>query len=57
MAMVNDYIMFRLLMEETDRKGQNRHAQQRNSLFIPRGSITGEGNGDSKTLCVRKYKS
>ena len=49
MAMVNDYIMFRLLMEETDRKNQSRQmATHRNSLFIPRGSIgdVGQGKGN-----------
>lgn len=56
MAMVNDYIMFRLLMEETDRKTHSRQqmaaaAHHRNSLFIPRGSVgdIGQGNRGRET--------
>ncbi|KAK6733208.1 hypothetical protein RB195_017144 [Necator americanus] len=46
MSMVNDYLMFRLLMEESElRKGQRRQSvqqlqQHRGSLFIPRTSIS-----------------
>ncbi|WKX93951.1 hypothetical protein Q1695_011317 [Nippostrongylus brasiliensis] len=46
MSMVNDYLMFRLLMEQNEKKGQRRQSMQynmqqpRGSIFMPRASLT-----------------
>lgn len=59
MSMVNDYLMFRLLMEESElRKGQRRqsmqHLQQhRPSLFIPRTSIS---DGTGKLVMAKRLR-
>lgn len=57
MSMVNDYLMFRLLMEQNEaRKGQRRQSvqylptQPRGSIFVPRTSIS---DGEPRKLLTR----
>uniref|UniRef100_A0A1I7XSX6 Uncharacterized protein n=1 Tax=Heterorhabditis bacteriophora TaxID=37862 RepID=A0A1I7XSX6_HETBA len=51
MSMVNDYIMFRLLMEDTDRKSHKRHSLHRNSLLPARNSIS-EAHGKLRSHVI-----
>ncbi|VDO65821.1 unnamed protein product [Heligmosomoides polygyrus] len=59
MSMVNDYLMFRLLMEQNEaRKGQRRQSvqylptQPRGSIFVPRTSISDVDVGDEPPMNV-----